>query len=127
MHSRQDLVDLLAAARLIRRLSPLLRSVGIRIERGSLDTVLQDGQQMLDFADSFNASFADEGWVAYERMNAPAALEALAAARRGDRQSAERILVAAHSPDAVTQNLFWLESVRCFRKRCRLALPFRQL
>jgi hypothetical protein len=42
-----------------------------------MEGVLDTGRELLDLADSFNATFAEHGWVAHDRMNSGAAARAL--------------------------------------------------
>ncbi|WP_129347916.1 hypothetical protein [Sorangium cellulosum] len=108
-------------ARLARGLSPVLRIFGVRIPGETLDDAIRIGEELLEVADRFNATFADRGWIACGAINNDAARAALAEADADHWREADEILAASWVPARIRIELTKLSRLKCFENRTPLA------
>lgn len=120
--NRVQMRVLLAGLKVLRRGRPLLKMVGIKLDADLIERTISMGQGLLEVADDFNQLFASRGWVACGAINLDAARAAIATAKAGRWEDADRLLADAYSPQLVRIYVRQLGQLRCFAKRERLAL-----
>ena len=110
--------------KLLAKPEPLLRLARVKIDDDLLARInqLDESLQALStLPDRFNDLFADRGWIAYGLMNAEVMLLATKVGEAGDLDAAEQVLVEHYDEATIDQGIKWLQPIRAFRRRERLA------
>lgn len=128
--SIRGLLDQIEQADQLRKVWPLLKSL-LGLSRADVDDLSEQLQQLrflreqveelAELPDRFNNFLGQYGWIAYGSMNIHVMREALELAESGDVQAAEVRLVQHYNPEQVEMELGWMNKVRAFQPRMRLA------
>ncbi|WP_437964514.1 hypothetical protein WMF04_33120 [Sorangium sp. So ce260] len=120
--NRQQLRSMIALAKLARGVSTVLRIFGVTIPRDTLDNAIRIGEEVLEVADRFNATFAERGWIACGALNNDAARAALDEADSGHWREADEVLAASWAPGIIRIELNKMRRLKCFESRAQLAV-----
>lgn len=120
--TRADLKGMVLLAKVLRFARPVLSVLGWKMEKKTLDDVVNIGEHLLSLAEKFNPTFASRGWIASNAINTEAAKAALDAAGQGQWEKADTILAEAYSPIMVRVHLRQMAGLRCFKSRHALAM-----
>lgn len=101
----RELEQQILALKTLRLLRPVFHLMGAKGREAlqaldQLPALERQLQEHVTAADEFNACFIDRGWVAHEYMNYELGRQAVALARSGDADAAERLLIESITADA---------------------------
>lgn len=104
----------------VRWARPILDALGVRLDQPTLDAVIKSSENLLEVAE-FNKHLLKRGWVAHLFLEADAAQLAVQAAKSGNFEHADDILIRSHSADNIRTYLKGLMKLKSFRRRIDLA------
>lgn len=110
--------------RLLARARPLLKLFGVEISDDPVaktEKLAQATAELTSLPDRFNDLFAEQGWIAYDRLNSEIMRSAVELGEAGDVDGAEELLVEHFDEETIDWGIKFMWAVEAFRPRERLA------
>ena len=104
----------------VRWARPILDALGVRLDQSTLDAVIKSSESLLEVAE-FNKHLLSRGWIAHPFLDAAAAQDAVQAAKSGNFEQADDILIRSHSAENLRIHIKRLMTLNSFRRRVDLA------
>lgn len=121
-----EIDDLKALRQAMHVLHPVLRTMGIDVEKMTetflaIEELDRLAQELAAIPDRFNDLFSSRGWIIHDRMSLDIAKSAINLAESGDMTSAEAKLVEYYSAENLKFMLLSMNKVAAFHPRMPLA------
>lgn len=101
----------------VSQLAAALPDSSIKSGNESADSIEELNERIDELSrlpDNFNEHFIERGWMCYENLNVPVAIEAVKLANEGDMEGAEKILVDYYDEETISHQLNVLKQVEGF-------------